>query len=86
MNCAVSNLDTSHDRIRYVLDRVNQTGVSWTGRELFFLVKHFFPAETRSAVRAAAAALCCSGEFSINGRRYQTKTPTPKKAEQIAVA
>ena len=86
MNCAVPNLDTSPDRIRYVLARVNRAGVSWTGRELFFLVKQFFPTETRSAVRAAASSLCSAGEFSISGRRYQTKAPEPPKAERVAVA
>jgi hypothetical protein len=77
MNCVSSNPDTPRDRIRYVLKRVSQAEVSWTGRELFFLVKTFFPVETRSRVGAAAATLCSSGEFFITGRRYQTKAQTP---------
>jgi len=85
MNCAVSNLDTSPDRIRYVLNRVNRAEVSWTGRELFFLVKQFFPAETRSAVSTAAATLCSCGEFSISGRRYQTKASKAAEPERATV-
>ena len=86
MNCAVSNLNTSHERIRYALNRVNRADMSWTGRELFFLVKNYFPAETRSDVNTAAATLCSYGEFSICGRRYQAKTRKPVKAERIAIA
>jgi len=86
MNCAASNLNTSHDRIRYALNRVNREEMSWTGRELFFLVKKYFPAESRSDINTAAATLCSYGEFSISGRRYQAKAAKPLQAEQVAVA
>ena len=84
MNYASSNRDAPHDRIRYVLTRVNRAEAAWTGRELFFLVKQFFPAETRAGVSAAAAALCNCGEFSISGRRYQTGAQKPVNAEGLA--
>jgi len=67
----------SPDRIRYALQHVNRAKVSWSARELFFLVKIFFPTETRSSVSQAAATLCTSGDLSISGRRYKMKAPKP---------
>lgn len=73
MKFASARTGTAHDRIRYVLSQVNQLEASWTTRELFFLVKKFFPTETQSRISTAVAALCSVGEFSLSGRRYQTK-------------
>jgi len=81
MKRVISNIETPPDRIRYALNQVNQAAVSWTGRELYFLVRKFFPAETRSRISAAAAGLCSSGEFSISGRRYNLTPPKPLNAE-----
>jgi hypothetical protein len=72
-----------HDRIRYALNRVNKAEASWSVRELFFLVKMFFPAETRSSISKAAATLCTCGDFSISGRRYKMKALKPVKTEGI---
>ena len=83
MNIAADKILTPCDRIRYALDRVNQAEASWSVRELFFLVKRFFPAETRSNISSAAATLCIYGEFSISGRRYKMKVPKPVKAEAV---
>lgn len=83
MNNVISNIFTPHDRIRYALNRVNKAEASWSVRELFFLVKIFFPTETRSSISKAAATLCTYGEFSISGRRYKKKSLTPVKAETV---
>ncbi len=80
MNCATSNLDAPNERVRYALNRVNQAAVSWTARELYFLVRNFFPAESRSRISAAAAMLCRSGEFSIRRRRYNLTVQKPLNA------
>jgi len=85
MNLGLSNSDTPHDRIRYALSRASQTEGSWSARELFFLVKHFFPAETRSCVNDGASTLCSCGEFLINGRRYQAKALKSVKSDRLAV-
>ena len=69
----ISRVSEPADRIRYALNRVNRAEVSWSARELFFLVKIFFPAETFSHVCEAAAALCIHGELAIRGRRYQMR-------------
>jgi hypothetical protein len=79
MNFDRARIRTAHDRIRYVLSRVNQLEASWTPRELFFLVKKSFPTETQSRISAAAAALCSLGEFSVIGRRYQANALKPVK-------
>jgi len=74
----ISRVSEPEDRIRYALNRARHAkDVSWSARELFFLVKIFFPAETFSHVREAAAALCVHGELTIRGRRYQTKRSKP---------
>ena len=83
MNKVSSHIFTPHDRIRYALKRVNQTDASWSVRELFFLVKSFFPAETRFNVSKAAATLCTYGEFSISERRYKMKSLKPLKTEAV---
>jgi len=85
MYMAISNKFVARDRIRYALTRVDQTEVSWSARELFFLVKMFFPAETRSSINEATTALCSSGEFLISGRRYERKALKPVKTEGAAV-
>ena len=72
----ISRVSEPEDRIRYALKQANRAKVvSWSARELFFLVKIFFPAETQARVSMAAAALCVHGELTIFGRRYQTRTP-----------
>ena len=73
MHFVDSKMDAPQDRIRYALNRVNPPETSWSARELYFLVKMFFPAETRSCVSKGAATLCGCGEFSICGRRYTAK-------------
>lgn len=73
MNRVPSNIDTPQDRIRYALNRANQTEMSWSARELFSLVKIFFPTETRSSISAGVATLCSCGDFPICGRRYTAK-------------
>ena len=73
----ISRIFEPADRIRYALDRINRAEMSWSARELFFLVKIFFPAETSSRVSTAVAALCIHGELTIRGRRYQAKALKP---------
>jgi hypothetical protein len=83
MNNFISNIFTPHDRIRYALNRVNRAEASWSVRELFFLVKIFFPTETHSSISKAAATLCTYGEFSISGRRYKMKSLKPVRLEVV---
>ncbi len=77
MNIVISRIFKPHDRTRYSLERVNRAEMSWSARELFFLVKTFFPAETRFTVSNAAATLCAHGELSISGTRYTMKSLKP---------
>ena len=86
MNVAASNIDAPQDRMRYALNRVNQIQMSWSARELFFLVKIFFPTETRSCISEAAATLCTCGEFSINGRRYTANALKLVKTQRPVIA
>ena len=79
----ISNVFTPLDRIRYALNRVKPAEASWSVRELFFLVKVFFPAESRSNICRAAAKLCTCGEFSISGRRYTMKALKPVQTERV---
>lgn len=79
----ISNVFTPLDRMRYALNRIKPTEASWSARELFFLVKIFFPAESRSNVCRAAATLCTSGEFSISRRRYTRKALKPVQTEAV---
>jgi len=75
-----------HDHIRHVMNYVSQKEATWSARELFFLVKKFFPTETRSRISVGVAELCNCGEFSIHGRRYKSVALKPMKAREEVVA
>lgn len=83
MNIVATKILTPHDRMRYALTHVNKAEESWSARELFFLVKKFFPMETRPSISRASATLCTCGEFSISGRRYKTKALKPVQREEV---
>ena len=63
--------ETPDARIRYALERVQPEQTSWSARELFFLVRKFFPTETRVRINEGAATLCNCGELLIDDRRYK---------------